>query len=115
MRAKRYIHVRHAITWSIAPACDRCIESFQRFLAPVHASISDRQAKPWSAGEILCLFVKCNRIIEASHLAIQRCQCRLAIMGECRVKLECALPGHDRFIVKTEIAVKLAGEVAHPE
>src|SRR4029453_17647007 len=31
------------------------------------------------------------------------------------IKLKCALSSRDRFIVKTEIPVELAGEVAHPK
>src|SRR4030095_11973126 len=115
MRAKRYMHVCDGITGSVAPTRDRCIESFQRFLAPFHASVGDRQPKPWPPGEFSCFFVQCNCIVESAHLAIQRCERRLTIMGKCRIKLESAFSGRNRFVVKTEITVKLAGEIAHPK
>src|SRR5438874_13717669 len=91
MRSKRYMHVRNGVTRPITPACDSCIESVQRLLAAVHASVSDRQTKPWPAVELSCLFVECNCFIEPPHLTIQCCERRLAIMGKCRIKLECAL------------------------
>ncbi len=115
MRAKRYVHVRNCITRSIAPACDSCLQSFQRLLALLHASVSDRQTEPWPPGEFSCLLVECNRIIETPHLAIQCCERRLTIMGKSWVKLECPFSGCDRFVVKTEIAIELACEVAHPK
>src|SRR5438876_9182901 len=115
MRSQYDVHVRNCIARAIAPSYDSCFERLQRFLAAVHARIGDRQTEPWSAGEIMCLFIKCNRIIEASHLAIQRCQRWLAIMGKCRIKLQRAFACSNRFVVKTEITVKLAGKVADPE
>src|SRR5437016_3079472 len=115
MRSKCYMHVCNGIARAIAPARYGCIQRLQRFLATVHARIGNRETEPWSAGEIMCLFIKCDRIIEASHLAIKRCERRLAIMGKCWIKLQRAFTSSDRFIVKTKVTVKLAGKVADPE
>src|SRR6266481_8082833 len=85
---------------------DRFSENFQRFAAPVHARVSDRQAKRWPAAETLRLLIECGRFIEAAHLAIERRQERLAI-PKCRVELQRALAGCDRFVVQTEVTVKV--------
>src|SRR5437762_11634719 len=105
------MHVRNTIAWAIAPACDSCIESFQRLLAPLHASVSDRQAKPRPPRKLLCLFVERNCIIEASRLAIQCCERRLSPMLTCRVKLERAFASCGGFLVQREVPIELGGEV----
>src|SRR6476660_10624570 len=107
MGAKDYMHVRNAVTSSITPARDSCIKSFQRLLAPLHASVSDRQAKPRPSGKLLCLFVERNCIIEASHLAIKRRQRRLAPVGKCRVKLQRSFASRGRFVVQPKVPIEL--------
>src|SRR5215475_5493207 len=109
------MHVRDRVSRSITPAFDGSIESFQRFFAPVHASVRNRQTKPRPSSELSRLFEERNRFVEAPHLAVQRCKRWLAIMGKCRIKLERAFSGRDRFIVKPEITVELAGEVTYPK
>src|SRR4029453_15798351 len=115
MRAKRHMHVCDGITGSIAPARNSCFECLQRLFTAVHASVSDGQTKAWPPGEFLCLLVECDCIIEAPHLAIQSCQRRLAIMGKCWIKLQCALAGRHRFVVKTKVTIELARKVVHPK
>src|SRR4030095_2469532 len=115
MRAKRHMHVCDGITGSIAPTRNRCFKCLQRLLTAVHPSISDRQTKSWPSSEFSCLFVERNCIVEASHLAIQRRECRLTIMGKCWIKLECALSGRGCLVVETEITVELAREITHPK
>src|SRR4029077_3970660 len=115
MRAKRYMHMRDGVTRTVAPACDSSLESFQRLLALVHPSISDRQTKPWPASKFSCFFVELNCFIETSHFAIQCCQQRLTIMGKCWIKLQCALAGRHRFVVKTKVAIELARKIVHPK
>src|SRR4029450_1171365 len=105
MRTKRYVHVRNCITRSIPPACDSSLQSFQCLLALLHARVCDRQTEPWSSSEFSRLLVECDCIIEASHLAIQRCKRWLTIMGKCGIKLNRSFSGGDRLVVKTEIAV----------
>src|SRR5690348_5827966 len=101
MLAKRYMHMRNAIARAIAPSFNSGIESFKRLLAPIQTSVSNRQAKPRSPSELSCLFVERDCIIEAAHLAIQRRERWLTIVGKRWIKLERALSSRDRFIVKT--------------
>src|SRR4029077_14151076 len=110
-----HVDMRDSIARGIGPARHSCLESLQRFLAPVHARIGDRQTKAWSTGELSCLFVERNCLVEAPHLAIQRSQQRLAIVDKCRVKLQRAFASRDRFIVKTEVTVELTSKIADPQ
>src|ERR1043166_316683 len=106
--------MRDRVTGCVATIRRDCIESSHRFITPVHPRVSDRQAKRWSATEILRLFVERDRVIEATHLAIKCRQQRLAI-NKYRIKLQCSLARRDRFIKQTEIAVEFACEIVHPE
>src|ERR1700726_1169329 len=71
--------MRDRVTRGVAPIRCGGVESSHRFIAPVHPRVGDSQAKCWSATEILRLFIKSDRFVEASRLAIQRRQQRLAI------------------------------------
>src|ERR1700680_3070747 len=106
--------MRDRVTGGVAPVRRGCIESSHRFITPVHPRVGDSQTKCWSATEILRLFIKSDRVVEAPRLAIQRRQQWLAI-NKCRIKLQCAFPSRDRFIIQTEVTVELARGVVHPQ
>src|SRR5436189_181301 len=106
MRTKCYVDVRNGVTRSITPACDSCIESCQRFLAPFHASVRNRQTKAWPPGKLSRLFVEGNGVIEPSRLAIQRCQCRLSIVSKGRIELECALSGFGGCVASFRVGLE---------
>ena len=86
MFAKRDVDVRNNVTGSVRTNRRRCVQRAHRIVAPVHARVSDRQTESRSTAEVLRFFVKSDRVIESTHLAIQRRQQRLAI-NKCRVQL----------------------------
>ena len=106
--------MRNGVTGGVAPIRRGGVESSHRFITPIHPRVGDSQTKCWSATEILRLFIKSDRVVEAPRLAIKRCQQRLAI-NKCRIKLQCAFARRDRFIIQTEVTVELARGIVHPQ
>src|SRR5436305_9009059 len=107
--------MRNRIPWRITSAtCASGLQNILRFLPTVHFRVSDRKTKRHSPTDILRLFVKGDRVIEASHFTVKSRQQRFTIKKR-RIKLQRALASGHRFIDQSEVSINLAGEIAYPQ
>src|SRR5437870_7093278 len=74
-----YVHVGRDIACGIRPIRGGGFACLQRFLAPVHPRVGDRQTNRRSAAEALGSSVQRNSLIDTSHFAIQFAEQRLAV------------------------------------
>src|SRR5438270_199045 len=115
MFTERNVHVRDYIARRVSgPRADSPFKSVARIRRPIHSRVGDCEAKGWPAVQFLRSRVKLDRIIESSHLSIDRGQQRFAV-DKGGIELERARACFDRFVDHAEVTIKLARGVAHPK